>query len=42
MNKLITRIIIFLIIICILFIPTMSANSNLQETNKGDLIFMEI
>ena len=39
MNKLITRIIIFLIIICILFIPTMSANSNLQETNKGELIF---
>lgn len=26
-------------IICILFIPTMSANSNLQETNKSELIF---
>ena len=38
-NKSITRIIIFSIIICILFIPTMSASSNLQETNKGELIF---
>ncbi len=39
MNKLITRIIIFSIIICILFIPTMSANSNLQEIDKSELIF---
>ena len=38
-NKLIFKIIIFSIIICILFVPAMSANSDLQEINKGEVIF---
>ena len=39
MNKLITRIIIFVIIICFLFIPTMSADSEIKPVEKGEKIF---
>ena len=39
MNKLITRIIIFVIIICFLFIPTMSADTELKTIEKGEKIF---
>jgi len=39
MNKLITRIIIFVIIICFLFIPTMSADTELKPVEKGEKIF---
>lgn len=39
MNKLITKIMIFSIIICIVFIPTMTANNEIIETNKDELIF---
>ena len=39
MNKLITRIIIFVVIICFLFIPTMSADTELKPVEKGEKIF---
>ena len=39
MNKLITRIIIFVIIICFLFIPTMSADNEIKPVEKGEKIF---
>lgn len=39
MNKLITRIIIFVIIICFLFIPTMSADTEIKPVEKGEKIF---
>ena len=41
MNKLITRIIIFVVIICFLFIPTMSADTELKPVEKGEKIFYE-
>lgn len=39
MNKLITRIIIFVVIICFLFIPTMSADTEIKPVEKGEKIF---
>lgn len=39
MNKLITRIMIFVVIICFLFIPTMSADTELKPVEKGEKIF---
>ena len=39
MNKLISRIIIFVIIICFLFIPTLSAETELKPVEKGEKIF---
>mgnify|MGYP004643345563 CR=1 FL=1 len=39
MNKIITQIIIFVIIICFLFIPTMSAQTSPQPIEKGEKIF---
>lgn len=39
MNKLITRIIIFVIITCFLFIPTMSADNEIKPVEKGEKIF---
>ncbi len=39
MNKIITQIIIFVIIIYFLFIPTMSAQTNPQPIEKGEKIF---
>ena len=39
MNKLITRIMIFVVIICFLFIPTMSADTELKPVEKGKKIF---
>ena len=41
MNKLITRIMIFVVIICFLFIPTMSADTELKPVEKGEKIFYE-
>lgn len=39
MNKFTSKIIIFSIIICIIFIPTMSESNKIQETEKGELLF---
>ena len=40
MNKLIARIVLFSIIICFLFIPTMSNGSNIQPIKKGEIIYL--
>ena len=39
MNKLIIRLVVFVIIICFLFVPTMSADIELKPIEKGEKIF---